>query len=227
MDALILDIDGTLWDSTAIVAQSWNQVLDTHTEVAFRATPEKLKNLFGRTLYEIAAIIFPELTTSEQQKLIGKCCESEHEYLSRCPGIIFEGVVETIKKLAKQYKVCIVSNCEAGYIELVMKALGIDEDITDYECPGYTGRGKGYNIKLVMERNGFASAIYVGDTQGDLAACRQASLPFVYCKYGFGQPLEWDFAIDRFEELLELCPKIEMPKKKLTTLTFSERRRPD
>ncbi|MGN0305703.1 MAG: HAD family hydrolase, partial [Lachnospiraceae bacterium] len=162
MDALILDIDGTLWDSTAMVAKVWNQVLDTKTEVAFRATPEKLRNLFGRTLYEIAAVIFPELSAKEQQKLIDECCEKEHEYLSLHPGKIFEGVVETIKELAKRYKICIVSNCEAGYIELVMKALGIEKDITDFECPGYTGKGKGHNLKLVMERNGFSSALYVG-----------------------------------------------------------------
>lgn len=209
MDALILDIDGTLWDSTAMVAKVWNQVLDTKTEVAFRATPERLRNLFGRTLYEIAAVIFPELSTKEQQKLIDECCEKEHEYLSLHPGKIFEGVVETIKELAKRYKICIVSNCEAGYIELVMKALGIEEEITDFECPGYTGKGKGHNLKLVMERNGFSSALYVGDTQGDLEACRQASIPFVYCKYGFGQPREWDYAIEKFSQLLELCPQID------------------
>lgn len=208
MDAVLLDIDGTLWDSTAVVAEVWNRVLESKTEVAFRATPQKLKGLFGRTLYEIAAVIFPELDEKAQRKLIDECCEKEHEYLSVHPGVVFEGVVETIKKLAKKYKVCIVSNCEAGYIELVMKALDITEYITDFECPGYTGKGKGHNCQLVMSRNHFSSAIYVGDTQGDLEACRFVGLPFVYCKYGFGQPQEWDYAIEHFWELPALCEKI-------------------
>ncbi len=208
MDAVLLDIDGTLWDSTAVVAQVWNQVLETKTEVAFRATPQRLKELFGRTLYEIAAIVFPELDEEGQRRLIDECCDKEHEYLAAHPGKVFDGVVETVKKLAENYKVCIVSNCEAGYIELVMEALGITQYITDFECPGYTGKGKGYNCQLVMARNHFTSAIYVGDTQGDLDACRFVGLPFVYCKYGFGQPEEWDYSIERFEELLTLCEKI-------------------
>lgn len=208
MDAILLDIDGTLWDSTAMVAKVWNQVLDSKAEVAFRATSEKLKGLFGRTLYEIASIIFPELDETAQRELIDECCEKEHEYLRSHPGTVFEGVVETIKELAARYKVCIVSNCEAGYVELVMESLGITEYITDFECPGYTGKGKGYNCRLVMARNGFRSAIYVGDTQGDLEACRFAGLPFVYCKYGFGEPEEWDYAVEQFGELLELCKRI-------------------
>ncbi len=209
MDAVLLDIDGTLWDSTPMVAKAWNQVLNSKAEVAFRATSEKLKGLFGRTLYEIASIIFPELDEKAQRKLIDECCQKEHEYLTAHPGIIFEGVVETIKELAKEYRVCIISNCEAGYIELVMESLGITEYITDFECPGYTGQGKGYNCRLVMARNGFHSAIYVGDTQGDLEACRFAGLPFVYCKYGFGEPEEWDYAVEEFGELPELCKRID------------------
>ena len=38
-----------------------------------------------------------------QTKLIDECCEKEHEFLDARPGIIFEGVVETIKELAKKY----------------------------------------------------------------------------------------------------------------------------
>ncbi len=208
MDAVFLDIDGTLWDSTGPVAEVWNQVLDKRTDVAFRATPEKLRGLFGKTLNEIASIIFPELTREEQLTLIDLCCEKEHDYLVTHPGAIFEGVTDTIRELAKSYRICIISNCEAGYIELVMKALNITEYISDFECPGYTGRGKGHNCLLVKERNHFSSVIYVGDTQGDLEACRFAKIPFVFCEYGFGSPLEWDYSIKQFSELLPLCKRI-------------------
>ncbi len=208
MDAVFLDIDGTLWDSTGPVAEVWNQVLENRPDIAFRATPQKLRQLFGKTLDEIASIIFPELPKEEQLHLIDLCCEKEHDYLAKHPGIIFEGVQDTIKELAKICKVCIVSNCEAGYIELVMDALGITEYISDFECPGYSGRGKGYNCLAVKERNHFSSVLYVGDTQGDLEACRFSGIPFVYCKYGFGNPLQWDYSIEKFSELLPLCTRI-------------------
>lgn len=204
MDCIILDIDGTLWDTTPIVAEAWNKALENRTDVAWRATADKLKALFGRPLPVIASMIFPELSEEQQLVLIDECCEEEHLALEKTPGHIFEGVVETIKELSKKYKVCIVSNCQAGYIELTMKMLGIERYITDLECPGYTGLPKGENCKLLMERNGFQSAVYVGDTQGDCEAATFAGIPFVYCAYGFGNPEKYDYKIEKFSELLEL-----------------------
>lgn len=204
MDCIILDIDGTLWDTTPVVAEAWNAVLNDRTDVTWRASADKLKALFGRPLPEIASMTFTELSESEQMVLIDACCEEEHLALEKTPGNIFGGVVETIRELSKKYKICIVSNCQAGYIELTMKALGIEKYITDFECPGYTGLPKGENCKLVMERNNFKSAIYVGDTQGDADAAGFAGIPFVYCEYGFGKPDRYDYSIKKFPELLEL-----------------------
>ena len=204
MDAIFLDIDGTLWDSTYTVSEAWNTVLETKPEVNVIITPERLKTLFGRPLPEIAAVIFEEYDKETQERLIDECCEREHELLIQKPGIIFEGVVETIKELAKKYPVCIVSNCEAGYIELVTEKLGITDCITDSECPGYSGLGKGDNIKLVMERNNFKDIVYVGDTQGDYEATRKAGVPFVFCKYGFGKPDGYEYSVEKFSELLDL-----------------------
>ena len=204
MDCIILDIDGTLWDTTPIVAEAWNRVLEKRTDVAWRATADKLKALFGRPLPVIASMIFPELSEADQMTLIDECCEEEHHALEHTPGHIFEGVVETIKKLSGKYKVCIVSNCQAGYIELTMKCMNIEKYITDMECPGYTGLTKGENCKLVMERNGFQTAVYVGDTQGDCEAAAFAGIPFVYCAYGFGDPERYDHKIEKFSELLNL-----------------------
>lgn len=204
MDCIILDIDGTLWDSTPIVADAWNIVLKDRTDVAWRATPDGLKKLFGRPLPVIASMVFPELSPEDQVTLINACCAEEHLALKKTPGFPFEGVVDTIKKLSEKYKVCIVSNCQSGYIELTSKALGIEEYITDFECPGYTGLSKGENCKLVMERNGFKDVVYVGDTQGDADACKFANIPFVFCEYGFGEVDHCDYSIQKFPELLEL-----------------------
>ena len=204
MDCIILDIDGTLWDTTPIVAEAWNKVLSHRPDVAWRASADNLKALFGRPLPVIASMIFTELSPEDQLTLVDQCCQEEHKALEKTPGTIFEGVVETIKKLSEKYKICIVSNCEAGYIEVTSKQLGIESYITDGECPGYSGLSKGENIKLVMERNGFKSAVYVGDTQGDCEACAYAKVPFVYCSYGFGTPEHYDYKISKFSELLDL-----------------------
>ena len=204
MDCIILDIDGTLWDTTPIVAKAWGEALKNRTDIAWRPTADNLKKLFGRPMWAIAAAAFPELSPEDQMKLMDECCEHEEEILEKNPGNIFEGVVETIKELSKKYPVCIVSNCEAGYIELVCEKLGITDCIKDGECPGYSGLGKGDNIKRVMERNGYKDIVYVGDTQGDYEATRKAGVPFVFCKYGFGKPEGYEYCVEKFSELLDL-----------------------
>ena len=91
MDAIFLDIDGTLWDSTYIVSDAWNTVLETKPEIDLVITPELLKSLFGRPLAEIAAVIFEKYDKETQVRLIDECCKKEHEFLNARPGIIFEG----------------------------------------------------------------------------------------------------------------------------------------
>ena len=68
-----------------------------------------------------------------------------------------------------------------------------------------TPLNKAENNKLIIKRNNLQSPIYVGDTQGDCNSAKEAGIPFVYCKYGFGKDVNgYDYAIDKFEDLLEL-----------------------
>ena len=57
---------------------------------------------------------------------------------------------------------------------------------------------------MLMEKHNVTDAIYIGDTQGDLEACRKAGLPFIFCAYGLGNADSYDVKIDRFEDLLTL-----------------------
>ena len=57
----------------------------------------------------------------------------------------------------------------------------------DYEEWERTGLTKGENIRLVMERNGYRKAVYVGDTRKDQEAAQAAGIPFVHAAYGFGE----------------------------------------
>lgn len=135
-----------------------------------------------------------------------QCCKYEHSTLiENTDNLLFPDVKETIIKLSEKYPLFIVSNCQSGYIELFMKKAGIEKYITDYECFGNTGKGKGENIKLVIERNYLDDVVYVGDTQGDYQATVFAKIPFVFAKYGFGNVENCYLAINDIKELLNLC----------------------
>lgn len=75
---------------------------------------------------------------------------------------------------------------------------------TDVQNWGDNPVPKGENIKLVMERNNIHNAVYIGDTVGDAKAAETAGIDFIYARYGFGQVEHYKYAIDEFQQLLEL-----------------------
>lgn len=85
-----------------------------------------------------------------------------------------------------------------------MDKLGIRNLIRGTLCYGDTRVCKGETLKLLMARHEIKSAVYIGDTQGDLEACETAGLPFVFCTYGLGKAERYDAAINSFPELLNI-----------------------
>ena len=116
-DSIILDIDGTLWNSTPIVAEAWNEIVASQKDVPVRFTAKRLTQLFGKTLDTIADLVFPFLEPEKRYALIRACCEREHEFLRASnENILYPGVADTLRALSKDYKLFIVSNCQSGYI---------------------------------------------------------------------------------------------------------------
>ncbi|MCR4908226.1 MAG: HAD family hydrolase [Lachnospiraceae bacterium] len=203
-DGIILDIDGTIWDSTEIVAGAWNRAM-REFGLPEIVTAEKLKGLFGKPMNIIAQILLPDLEEETRDELMRKCCVYEHEALMADPcRIAFPGVVESIRLLSEKIPVYIVSNCQKGYIELVMEKTGITDCITDHECYGETLKGKAENIRLLSERNNIEYPVYVGDTDGDREACEEAGVRFIHAAYGFGRAERADARISSFCELVPL-----------------------
>lgn len=204
MDGIIFDVDGTLWDSTEVVAVGYNTAIRENTDFPANVTAETLKGLFGKPMTEIMAALMPGLSYEEQCRMAVKCYEREHEELEKKPGTLFEGVGETLQALSLKYPLFIVSNCQKGYIELFLRKTGFGPFIRGHLCFGDTGTSKGQTILRLMRENNLHEVVYVGDTAGDAAACKEAGIPFVYAKYGFGSVENPDYSITSIRELTAL-----------------------
>lgn len=207
IDSIILDVDGTIWNTTDIVADAWNLAIDKFYPQVPHVTGSILKGQFGKTMKVIADNLFPILNDEQKTQLMDQCCVQEQLALtSNTKDISYPNVIKTIAELSKLVPLFIVSNCQKGYIEVVMEKNGIEKYITDFECYGNNGKNKDENIRLICDRNGLKAPIYVGDTQGDYDACKKAGVPFVWVSYGFGKTDDDEYfaRIDDFAELGKL-----------------------
>ena len=85
-ESLIFDIDGTLWDSRALVAEGYNAQLRKEGYDRYFVTAEDLKPLFGKTMTEIADVILGNLP---------KCKDDIYQMLSQTSNLS----VAQVKKL--------------------------------------------------------------------------------------------------------------------------------
>lgn len=203
-DSIIFDLDGTLWDATEAISKTWSEILESYPEIDKVVTVDELKGLMGLRLEEIGEKLFPTLNKEMQKKLMLKCCDYEIVYINKNGANLYPDVIETIKYLAENYKLFIVSNCQDGYIESFLNTTNTSKFFKDFECPGRTGLSKGENIKLIIERNNLKSPIYVGDTQGDYDSSKYAEIPFIYAEYGFGKVPDYIYKLSSFSELRKL-----------------------
>ena len=204
-ESLIFDIDGTLWDSRVLVAEGYNLQLQEEGLAQFRTDPETLKALFGKVMTDIADALFPTLPAQERYPLMERCMARENRYLHENPCQVgYPGIRETLEALSRNHRLFIVSNSQCGYPEVCMEKLGIRELISGHLCFGDTQAPKGATIRILMERHGITSAAYIGDTQGDADAARDAGIPFVWASYGFGEASGWIAKADTPADLTEI-----------------------
>ena len=205
MDSIIFDVDGTLWDSTDVVARAWTQYLREKEHMEIEITSQKLMTLFGQLLPDLAKALFPDLSEEEQLRVIDACCQAEHEALLKECAPLYEDLEQTLQKLSAEYPLFIVSNCQAGYIEVFLQATGFSKYFKGHLCPGDTGMAKAENITRIVDDYHLNSPVYVGDTMGDYEACRKAGVPFIFASYGFGNVPEPYAVIQKPMDLIPLC----------------------
>ncbi len=206
--AILFDLDGTLWDSSPQVLEAWNRCIREELHRTEQFTLAQMHSYMGKTIEQIAAMMFPDVPEDVRCGYLDRCTKAEYAYLLDHAAMLYPQSEQVIRALAKEYTLGIVSNCLEGYIPCYIAQCAFAECFSDFECAGHTGKHKGENIRLVVERNHITDCIYVGDTQGDADAAAFAGVKFVHAGYGFGTADKCDAVLSAITELPEVAAKL-------------------
>ncbi|OGK08164.1 MAG: hypothetical protein A2W80_00330 [Candidatus Riflebacteria bacterium GWC2_50_8] len=186
-DAIIFDIDGTLWNASQASATGWNNGL-AKLNIDLRVTVAQIEGVAGNPYEKCIDILLPGLR--EQYPSLSDTLNScEIEVVKACGGTFYDGVLEGIKTLADSNKIFLVSNCQEWYMKLFLQFSGLEPVLSGYDCHGMSGQPKHEMFARLITRFGLKRPVYVGDTAGDEKAASLAGIDFIHAAYGFGSPV--------------------------------------
>jgi phosphoglycolate phosphatase-like HAD superfamily hydrolase len=190
--ALILDLDGTLWDSWPWYA-----------------------SLVGGSDDNRCAEILDSLDSGRPiARMLRDAGIPETRFRHLCDGpcscALYPGVFEGLEELAARgTRLGVATNLPAWIATPMLDAVQISPLLESVVCYGNTTRHKPHPEPLLAVLAEFgipaSDAWYVGDTESDATASVAAGLRFAWAAYGYGQVQpHCDRFIERFADVLAL-----------------------
>ncbi|MDE0001134.1 MAG: HAD-IA family hydrolase [Rhodospirillaceae bacterium] len=192
---LLLDLDGTLWDS-----RPW------YAAVLAQLSPETPKNLEHRLS-----------TGTSIAKLTKECGVSNARLVSKCEACItslqfYDGVLPTLEKLrVLGTTMGVVTNLPGWLAKPLATATGIEDYFDVFVTPrwGVPAKPNPHGTSGALQEIGqenYEQVWFVGDGEVDAKAANRADLNFAWASYGYEtrKPPQTDIVLERFEEVLDL-----------------------
>ena len=200
-DALIFDIDGTLWNASPASAKGWNLGL-AKLGIDRQVSPAQVETVAGHPFAQCVELLLPGLRT-QYPELLDILDEYETLVVKSEGGKFYDGVRDGITQLANTYEIFLVSNCQAWYLDLFLDFSGLRPVLAGFDCHGLSGSPKHAMLTRIKTDHALNRPVYIGDTAGDEAAAKEATMAFLHVGWGFGRPAGATKTVHSFAELVE------------------------
>ena len=201
-DAIIFDLDGTLWDAANATTVGWNLALVDQGLSELQITADQVRDISGLPFDECILRLFGHARQVDYQNLTAVINAAEKRVVETAGGTLFEGVKAGIKALAEKYPLFLVSNCQSWYLESFWTHSEMETFFQDEDFFGHSGNPKSEMIKGICAQYSLKQPIYIGDTHWDQQASHAAGVAYGQADYGFGQAIEPQPSFSSFTQLV-------------------------
>jgi phosphoglycolate phosphatase len=208
-DAVMFDIDGTLWNASSASAEGWNQALE-QLGLPGNVSAEQIARVAGSPYEKCVDTLLPGLRAS-CPGLLDALSRCERASVERSGGAFYDGALETVAQLARDFDVFLVSNCQDWYLELFLGFSRLSPLLSGVDCYGRSGVSKSEMLSRMQRSHSCLAPVYIGDTAGDEAAARLAGISHIHASWGFGQPTGNPLTVSSFAELLSRLRRAGSP----------------
>ncbi len=199
-DALIFDLDGTLWNACQTTANGWNAALH-QLGIQQEVTAAQIANVTGIPYKEALEITLPGLSNLHPS-LSDTIKYVTMDILSVEGGTLYPGVAEGVERLADHYSLFIVSNCQERYLQLFFQFSGLHHFFKGFDCNGISGSGKDEMLINMKNNNSLKHPVYIGDMIHDQQAAKKAGMDFIHVSYGFDPLIDHPRSYSTFHGLV-------------------------
>lgn len=209
-DALVLDLDGTLIDSAADLADSVNAMLREmgRPAVGLEAVRGMIGDGLGMLAYRALAATGEPPERAEIPTFAARLLAHYVDPNREPKTVVFPGVTGVLRDLsAKGVKLGLCTNKAQAATELVLKKTRLDQlldCVFGFDLAPVPKPDAAHVLATLAALAPTAGAVMVGDSANDLKAGRAAGLPVVLVTYGYGTPealAAADATIDTFADL--------------------------
>ena len=179
MYGILFDLDGTLLDTLDDLVDSVNYALAQHGHPP--RTKDEIRSFIGNGAAVLAKLSTPEGEDYEQVLRSFQAYYKTHSQIKTGP---YAGILEALETIRGEYPVAVVSNKPDPAVRSLCKdyfgdilAMGEHEGCLRKPAPDM--------LYKAMGQLGVDKAVYVGDSEVDIATAKNAGVPCLTVTWGF------------------------------------------
>lgn len=186
-ELIVFDMDGTILDTLEDLKNSMNYTLKLHNMP--ERTLDEIRSFVGNGIHRLIELAVVEGTCSEKIDEIHKDFMKHYEV--HCADFTrpYNGVKDLIKNLRNRgYKTAVVSNkADAAVQDLCIQYFPGLFDLAIGERPEIAKKPAADMVNLALEQLQVSkeNAVYIGDSDVDVATARNSNLDMIAVDWGF------------------------------------------